>query len=243
MKPILPLLSLGAILGLAPATLAQSAPDAGAGSRFQSTTLDISASGEVKATPDMATITLGVSQQSPTAAEAMQTNAAAMTRVIAALKAGGIADRDIETASLDLSPQYVYAQNQPPKLTGYEASNQVTVTVRDLTRLGSAIDAVVGAGATNVGGVQFGLLSRVPAENSARLAAMKALEDKAALYAEASGYHIKRLVNLSEGAPSAVGPRPVMMAGLAMAKPAATPVETGDMTVTVEVTGEFELTH
>jgi hypothetical protein len=242
MRSIIPALAVVAVLGVAPPALAQAAPDGSADPRFQATTLDISATGEVKAAPDMATITLGVSQQAATAADAMQANAAAMARVIAALKSGGIAARDIETSSLNLAPQYVYAQNQPAKLTGYEASNQVTVTVRDLTKLGAAIDAVVAAGATNIGGVQFGLLSRIPAENSARLAAMKILEDRAALYAEASGYHIKRLVNLSEGATQ---PTPMFAAARRdlVGINAATPVETGELTVDVTVTGEFELTH
>jgi uncharacterized protein len=225
---------------LSSAAFAQSAPVPD--TRFGATTLDLTASGEVTATPDMATITLGVTQQGATAAVAMQANARLMAAVVAALRAGGIEARDIQTSSLNLAPQYVYAQNQPAKLTGYEASNQVTVTVRDLARLGPTVDAIVGAGATNIGGIEFGLMSRVPAENAARLAAVKALDDKAALYADASGYKIGRLVNLSEGV-AQTAPRPMVMMAARMDKPVPTPVEAGDLTVRVDVTGEFELIH
>jgi uncharacterized protein YggE len=226
------------LAGAATAAFAQPAPD----TRFGATTLDIAASGEVQTAPDMATIDLGVTTQDATAAAALGDNAAAMTRVIAALKSAGIEPRDIQTSSLTISPQYVYAQNQPPKLTGYQASNQVAVTVRDLSKLGATVDAVVGVGATNVGQVQFGLISRAPAENAARLAAVKALDDKAALYAEASGYRIGRLVNLTEGAPQQTV-RPMLAGAMAARAAPSTPVESGDLTVRVDVTGEFELTH
>src|SRR5215217_8366920 len=100
-----------------------------------------------------ATITLGVTTEAPTAAEAMRLNAAKMSQVIAALKKGGIADRDLQTSGLNLNPQYVYQENLPPRLNGYQASNQVTVVVRDLAKHGQAVDAAVNSGATNVGGV------------------------------------------------------------------------------------------
>ena len=228
----------GALVVMAGPALAQ-ADDAA----FATTTLDVSATGEVHAAPDMATISLGVSNTAPTAAEAMQATNAAMAKVVAAVRAAGIDARQIQTSSIDLAPQYVYAQNQPPKLTGYRATNQVSVTVLDLARLGPVADAVVAAGATDIGAISFGLQSRVSAENAARLAAVKALDDKAALYADAAGYHIKRLVRLAEGsAASPSPPVPLMRFAATQAAPA-TPVETGQLTVTIEVTGEFELAH
>ncbi|MBV9997319.1 MAG: SIMPL domain-containing protein [Caulobacteraceae bacterium] len=227
---------------LAPGGLCAQTETPGPAARFAATTLDLSAYGEVSAPPDMATITLGVTDQAPDAAQALADNAAAMNRVVAALRARGIAPADIQTSQLGLSPQYAYEQGQAPRLTGYEASNQVVITVRDLARLGATVDAVVKAGATNVGAIEFGLRSRVPAENAARMAAVKALQDKAAIYADAAGYRIRRLVNLSEGASETPGPpRPLMMAAAAKAAP--TPVEAGELKVRVDVTGEFELTH
>jgi uncharacterized protein YggE len=208
--------------------------------RFAATTLNLSAEGEMKLPPDMATITLGVTTTAPTAAKAFTDNAGQMSRVMAALTAAGIAPSDIQTSQISLAPQYVYEQNQPPRLTGYQASNQVNVTEKDLTRLGRLVDAATGAGATNVGDISFGLANPVPAQNEARVKAVKALEDKARLYADAAGYHVGRLVNITEGGgyqPSP--PRPMAMMAARVAPE--TPVSPGDLDIRIEVTGTFEL--
>ena len=208
---------------------------------FAATTLSLTASGEFRATPDMATITLGVDTTAPSAGRAMSGNDERMTQVVGALKSAGIEARDLQTSSLSLSPQTVFEDGHPPRVTGYQASNQVTITVRDLARLGPVVDAVVGAGATNIGQISFGLSNPQAAENSARIAAVKSLDDKATLYAQATGYHLVRLVNLSEGVPEESAPRP-QMALMAMApRAAATPVEAGTLDVHVDVSGIFEL--
>jgi uncharacterized protein YggE len=80
-----------------------------------------------------------------------------MNGVMASLRKAGIAEKDIQTSNLNLNPQYRYVENQPPELVGYQASNQVTVTVHDLKKLGAAVDATVGAGANHVQGISFGL--------------------------------------------------------------------------------------
>ena len=206
------------------------------------TLLELAAYGEARTTPDMATINLGVETTAPSAAAAMTANAASMNRVVASLKAAGVEPRDLQTASLNLSPQYVYEQNQPPRLTGYQASNQLTVTVRDLSRLGGVVDAVVGAGATNVGSISLGLSNPVSAENTARIAAVKALQDKASLYANATGYRISRLVQLSEGV-AVSNPRPPAPLMAMRASGTVTPVEAGELKVRVDIIGVFELTH
>lgn len=238
-----------ALLGLAlataaaaPAALAQ-APSPAADSLFRATTLNLSAHGETKVQPDMATITLGVSTDGKTAADALSANAQRMTAVLASLKKAGIAERDIQTSNLNLNPQYTYVQNQPPQLTGYQASNQVSVTVRDLKRLGAAVDATVGAGANQVNGISFGLDDPTAAENAARETAVKALAAKADLYAKATGYRIARLVSLSEG--TASYPRPIVpMAEFAAARMKAdTPVAAGELDVRIDVTGLYELTR
>lgn len=210
--------------------------------RFAATTLDITGHGEARVPPDQATLVLGVQTDGPTAVAAMQANAADMTRVVEALRGAGIPPADIQTSTLSVSPQYAYAQGAAPRLTGYQAVNEVTVTTQDLAHLGRLVDAAAGAGATNVGQISLGLKNRGSALNFARLAAVKDLDDKAQIFADAAGYHIRRLVNLTETASEAPGPRPVLaMARMAAAAP--TPVETGMITVSVDVTGEFELTH
>jgi uncharacterized protein len=171
----------------------------------------------------------------------MARNAAQMAEVTAALRRAGVADRDIQTSNLNLSAQYTYAQNQPPKLTGYQASDDVTVTIEDLTRLGPAIDAVTAAGANQIGGIGFGLKDPVAAEDQARLSAIQALTAKAQLYANATGYRIARLINLSEGAAQALVPVRMMAYTAKAAVP--TPVSSGELTVGVYVSAVYELTH
>jgi hypothetical protein len=230
------------LLGAAPAALAQEAPAADAA--FRATTLSLSAYGEVKAVPDMASITLGVQTEAPTAQAAMAQNAERMSRIVAALKAQGLADKDIQTSNISLSAQYDYEQNQPPKLRGYQASNTVTITVYDISRLGRTLDAVTASGANEINGIGFGLRDPSTAENQARLKAVQALQAKAQLYAGATGYKLARLVNLSEGGGYVPQPpRPMAMAARAEFAKADTPVQAGELSVRIDITGMYELAH
>jgi uncharacterized protein YggE len=243
MKRFALILAASAALALPVAgpAFAQSAADSDAA--FRATTLSLSAYGETRVAPDQATITLGVTTQAATAAEAMEQNRTRMAATVAALKAQRIEDRDIQTSGLNLNAQYAYEQNQPPRLTGYQASNEVTITVRDLARLGGTVDAVVRAGANQIHGIAFGLQNPRAAEDQARRAAVQALSAKAALYAEATGLRIARLVNLSEGGGYAPPP-PRPMFRMAAAAPAAdveTSVSPGELRVRVDVTGLYEL--
>jgi uncharacterized protein YggE len=234
-------LALAVVATAAPAAFAQAPAAAGLQTPFQATTLNLAAYGEVAAAPDMATITLGVQTEATSAAQALSANADQMARVMAALKRAGLADRDIRTSQLSVGPKYAYESNQPPRLTGYEASNQVTVIARDLRRLGQTVDAAVGAGATNVGAISFGLVDPTAAQDAARLAAVRALQAKAELYAKALGRPVTRLVNLSEGvsfSPS-VPYELAMTAAKRLAAP--TPVSPGEMQVRIEVSGVYEL--
>jgi uncharacterized protein YggE len=224
----------------APAAFAQAAPGA-ADAVVRPATLNLSAYGETRIAPDLATINLGVNTEAPTAAAALQANATQMTKVIAALRKAGIADKDIQTSGLNLSAQYDYVQNEPPKLRGYQAANQVTITVRDLTRLGQAVDATVSAGANQVNGISFGLSDPTAAENAAREKAVKALAAKANLYATATGHRLARLVTLSEGGGYSA-PAPVPMYAMArMEKADSTPVSAGEMSVRIDISGVYEL--
>lgn len=244
MKTLIRAAGLGLVLtaAAAPAVLAQAAPPA-ADTMFRATTLNLSAYGETRVAPDMAAITLGVMTEGKTAAEAMQANAARMSAVVASLRKAGIVDRDIQTSNLNLSPQYRYQENQPPQLTGYQASNNVTVTVHDLKKLGPAVDATVNAGANQVQGISFGLEDPTAAENAAREAAVKALVAKADLYATATGHKVARLVSLSEGGGYAPPPpMPVAMyAKREMAADAGTSISGGELKVRIDISGLYEL--
>jgi uncharacterized protein YggE len=227
----------------APAPAPASAPAQAADTLFHATTLNLSAYGETRIAPDMASINLGVNTEAPTAGAAMQANATQMGRIMAALKKAGIADKDVQTSNLNLSAQYDYVQNLPPKLRGYQASNQVTVVVHDLTRLGAAVDATVAAGANQVNGISFGLSDPTAAEDAARQAAVKALGAKANLYAGATGYRIARLVSLSEGGGYSPAPPQPLMAMARMAKADTTSVAPGELEVRIEINGVYELTR
>lgn len=234
-------LILAGTVGASGVAMAQTAPVA-AESAFKATTLNLSAYGEARQAPDMATITLGVTTEAPSASEAMKLNAERMTGVIASLKKAGIDPRDIQTSGLNLNPQYVYVENQPPKLNGYQAANTVTIVVRDLKKLGSVVDASVNSGATNVGGISFGIEDSQASEDKARIEAVKALQAKANLYAQSLGYKVARLVSFSESGGYAPQP-PVVYASFARAEKmdAGTPVEAGQLKVRIDVSATFEL--
>lgn len=207
------------------------------------TTLSLSANGEVSATPDMATVSFGVVTQSGNASGAMKANNVKMNQVMAALKAAGIDAKDIQTSSLNLSPQYNYDTNgAPPKLTGYQALNQVTVRVNKLDQTGPVIDAVIAAGVNQIDNIGFGLKDDDAALDQARQTAVKTLVQRANLYASAMGMKVKRIQNLSEGGPVYQPPMPMMaMRAEAFAKDSSTPVSSGEMKLSVSVSAVFEL--
>jgi uncharacterized protein YggE len=237
---------IAALLATAPlsAAQAQTAAPSPAESLFHATTLNLSAYGERKLAPDMATISLGVTTEASTAARALSDNAARMSQVMAALQAAGVPSRDIQTSGLNLNAQYAYDQGQAPRLTGYNASDQVTVIVHDLTKVGAVADATVGAGANQVNGISFGLADSTAVTNAAREEAVRALAAKAELYARATGYRVARLVSLSEGGGGeGYRPQPLKMTAMARMQSAPTAVSPGELTVRVDISGLYELAH
>ncbi|MFC3713531.1 SIMPL domain-containing protein [Sphingoaurantiacus capsulatus] len=208
------------------------------------TTLAVAAEGKVERAPDVADLSAGVMTQSKTASEAMRFNANKMTAVVAALKRAGIADRDIQTSGINLSPQYMYRENQPPLLTGYQASNNVSVRVRDIANMGKTIDALVAQGSNQINGPTFRLDKPEPALDEARVAAMTKARQRAELYAKAAGLRVKRILQISEGSAVTPPPYPVpVMRAQAMAemKDASTPVAAGEVELSVTVNVVFEL--
>lgn len=229
-------LAFAVVAAAAQVAFAQEAPSA---AEFQATTLHLSADGEVHAMPDMATITVGVQTEAPTAAEAMRLNAEKMTRVMAALRQAGLEPRDIHTSQLNLSPRYDEPQNQPRRLAGFDASNQVTIKLRDVARVGPVLDAAVAAGGNTIWGISFGLQDPKPLQDQARLEAVRALQAKAELYARAVGHPIARLVSLSES--GGYSPPMVQEVVVTAARFQSTPVAPGELTVRASVSGVYEL--
>ncbi len=226
----------------APPTMAQTIEPGAMHMMQPAPSLNLSAYGEVKAAPDMATITFGVQTEAPTAAEAMRDNAARMTQVMTALRRAGIAERDIQTSGLNLSAQYDYQQNEPPKLRGYQAVNRVTVTINDLSKVGTTADAVVSAGVNQIDGISFGLKDPTAAENQARQLAVRALQGKAQLYADALGVRLGGVRTLTEGGGYSPPPPMPMYAARAMSVQAdSTPVSAGELTVRVDISGVYDI--
>src|SRR5690606_6838058 len=209
----------------------------------QQPALNLSAFGEVKVAPDQATINFGVVTEAATAQEAMAQNAQQMTRVVAALRRAGINERDIQTSGLNLSAQYDYQQDQPPKLRGYQATNRVTVVINDLTKVGTTADAVVTAGVNQIDGISFGLKDAKAAEDQARVLAVRALQDKARLYAQAMGVQLGQVRSLTEGGGYAPQPRPEIMYARAasMDAGASTPVSAGELSVRIDISGTYDI--
>lgn len=206
------------------------------------TTLSISASGEVSRSPDIATITAGVQTEAPTASQAMSQNAERMEGVYKALRDASVAERDMQTSNLSLQPSYDYSNRDgaPPKVTGYTASNQLSVKVRDLDNLGRTMDAIVAQGGNTISGLQFGLDDPSEARDEARRQAIQKAVERANLYAEATGYRVARIVTISESSNNYSPPMP-MMAVRSEAADATTQVSGGEVGYSVDVNVTFEL--
>lgn len=233
-------LTLASAIALAAAPLsaaeAQDAAPSVAGTR-----LDIVATGEVTRVPDIARINAGVVTLAPSATAAIEQNAARMAAVRAALRRAGIADRDIQTSSINLNPEYRYQENQPPVLTGYRAGNEVSVRFRDIRNTGRILDALVAQGANQINGPTLELDKPQEALDEARLAALKTAQARADLYARALGKRVRRIVAVSEaGAEYRPHPRP-MARVMAEQASAATAIDPGEQTVSVPLTVTFEI--
>ncbi len=207
------------------------------------TVLDVNATGRVSRTPDLATITAGVVTQAPAAATALSDNARRMDAVIRALKAAGIAARDLSTSNVGLSPQYRYAEKQPPVITGYQASNSVAIRFRDIARSGAVLDALVRAGANQIDGPNLSLSDPEAALDEARTQAITKARARAELYAKAAGLTVARIVAIGEaGENGGDRPRPMPMMRASMAQAdAETTVLAGETDVTAAVNVRFLL--
>jgi uncharacterized protein YggE len=173
-------------------------PTGQAGEPATEHTISVTGTGKVTVVPDQATVRLGVVIERSTATEAREVAAAEMTKVIAAIKALGIAERDITTSLVSLAPVWDYPERGTPRIRGYQLSNIVTVIVRDLDKVGDVLDDSVTSGATSVDGISFQLSDRTAAEAQAREAAVKDARAKADTLARVAGVRITGVAQLSE---------------------------------------------
>jgi uncharacterized protein YggE len=189
----------------------------------------------VAVAPDAAVIRLGVSSQDKTAREASESNAKQMVAVLAAIKDSGIADRDIQTSRLSLQPQYDSNKSGTARLTGFQASNQVTVKIRDIDRLPALLDRAIAAGANEMSGIEFVVSEQSKLLDHARDDAIADAHRKAELYAKAAGARLGHVVAISEEG-SASPPRPMQTL-----RAGAVPIAPGEQTLKVMITVSYEL--
>jgi uncharacterized protein YggE len=205
--------------------------------------IELSVFESVSVAPDIATIGAGVTTEAPTATEALRQNSAEMTKVVARLKALGIAEKDIQTTGISLNARYDYDQaSQRSVFRGYQAANRVSVILRKLDQAGRVLDALVEAGANDLSGPAFSIENDEAAKDAARKRAIERVQARVQDYAAMFGYDRARVLSISESIEGR-GPMPEM----AMMKAsdgmvgAAPPVQPGMVSTGISISFKFEL--
>lgn len=238
--PLRPL-ALASALALSCMTMTACAQNAvPAAATSDGTLLSVSAQAEASRVPDVASLSTGVVTQAVDANAALAANAKQINQVMAAIKAAGIAEKDIQTSGINVNPQYKYTDNQPPTITGYQASNTVSIKVREIGKLGEVLDALVASGANQVNGPSFEIDQPEAVYDEARRAALEKAQQRAQMYAKSLGMKVRRIVSISEGG-GFQPPRPMMMAKAAFDRAESSPVSPGETTLTANLDVVFEL--
>ena len=203
----------------------------------QPQTITVIGTGRASVQPDLADLRLGVTITAPTVESARSANSSTLAAVIARLKAIGIEDRDLQTSIVSVSPQYDYSrEGAPPRLAGYTFSNLVAAVIRDIERVGDAIDAALTAGATNVDHIAFRVADQSAAEREAREAAVADAHLKAETFASAAGVTIEGVAAIVESGAPIPYPSPMVERMAFAAKDASTPIEPGTNEIVATVT-------
>lgn len=206
--------------------------------------VSLSITESVDAAPDKATVSTGVETRALTAKETMALNATKIDALVSALLKAGIDRKDIQTAGINLSPQYDYSnrkEGEGPRFIGYQANNTLTVTIRKIAKAGELIDAMVNAGATNLNGPTFGIEDTSKLQEQARAKAVATSQTRANFYAQAAGYKSARLLSISENGEIDT-PRPMMMArDMAVASAPSTKIEPGQLSTSITLSFRYML--
>jgi hypothetical protein len=205
------------------------------------TRLEVVATGEVSRVPDLARVNAGVVALAPTASAALAENARRMAAMRAALRRAGIADRDVQTSAVSLYPQYRQdpQSGTAPQITGYQATNEVTIRFRDVASTGAILDALVAQGANQINGPSLEVSKADEALDEARIKALAAARARAELYARAIGKRVGRILTISEtGTVTPIFPRTMMAM---QARAMATDIDPGEQALSVTLSVSFEL--
>lgn len=207
--------------------------------------LSVQGSGSSRTEPDEATVRLGVLAQAPTAQATMQQVNQIANAILAAVRKLGVPDKEIQTSELNLSP--VYAQNEPnerggePRISGYQASNVVSIRLTKMDQVGPVVDAGLGAGANRLDGVVFGLQNDQAARADALARAAAAARAKAAALAKALNVRLAEIVEAVEGGVAVYTPVRSRMAMDTMAMSVETPVSAGQVGVDASLTLRYRI--
>ena len=202
--------------------------------------LTVSGVGEVRARPDLAVVRIGVASQAATARAAHDDNNAAMGAIMSALAEQGVAERDVQTSQFTMQPRYRHDPQgeAPPRIDGYEVSNQLAVTVRDLDRLGPVLDRAVRVGSNRILGVEFTIADPEPRRDEARRLAVEDAIRKAQVYAEAAGIDLGSIRAVTEQ--TRAGPPQPVYRRMERAD-ASVSIAEGEQAITVEVTVVWDI--
>src|SRR5262245_793417 len=203
-------------------------------------TITVNGTGKVTYTPDIAYVSFGVSSQQNTAAEAWRKNAESIKKIFALLKELGIAEKDMQTTGVNVSPKYHYEKDKQPVLVGYVATYDLTVTVRKLADVGKVLDAGVEGGANQSVGLRFACANPEKLQDEARAAAVADARKKANLLVTGAGAQLGLVQSISEG-----GFAPERDYRFAAPKEAlsALPIATGEQQMSISVTLTYNIVH
>lgn len=202
-------------------------------------TISVGGEGTVSASPDQATIQIGVRTQGKTAAEALAANSTQMQALLNALKRNSLAEKDIQTRDFSIWPQYRNSSDGlESTIIGYEVSNSVFITVRDLKNFGTILDAAVKAGGNQVNGIQFGFSDPAGLLEEARVQAMANARAKAGQLAELADVTLGSVVSVSE---SGAVPPPMFVRAEMAAADGGVPIESGESSVQLSVQVTYEI--
>ena len=236
-RPAIALITASA-LGLPATTLAAAEIEIAASGPV----VELSVFESVSVAPDIATIGAGVTTEAPTAAEALRQNSVEMQKVIARIKALGVAEKDIQTTGINLNAQYDYNQeSQRPVFRAYQASNRVSIILRKIEDTGKVLDGLVAAGANDLNGPSFSIENDDAAKSAARKRAFERAQSQAKAYADLLGYDDAKVLAIAESIEGR-GPMPELVAArLSAAKDAAPPVQPGMVSTGISITIKYEL--
>jgi uncharacterized protein YggE len=206
-------------------------------------TISVTGTGKTSLIPDRFSFTAGVQTTAPTVEEAVNQNNTKIASVIAALKKAGATDQEIRTSNFSIYPQQVYEQGQPPRVTGYQASNQVVVTKKDIAVAGRLLQVALNAGVNETSGLNFEVSDPARGRDQGLKAAFDDAHAKAALLAQAAGRTLGRAMMITEGAEVGPPPRPMPVSVMAAKGEMITqvPLESGTREVAYTISVVFEM--